>query len=304
MKMKLTMTAMLVFVTGGHAGGEEIYSGPQVGEKLPSFEFRRVFGDDAGKNFDPLKAAADKPIAIVFIHDFTRPSVGLTRAVMNYAGKRKPDGLTSCLILLGDDITDMEARLRRAKHALPGGVEIGVSVDGQEGPGAYGLNRKVTLTVLIGNAGRVTANFAIVQPDMKDALRITKAMVDVLGGGEPPSLAQLVPNQGRRVGMDEVPPRFRELLAPVINKSATPEQVTKAAEAVERYAAGNPAFKKHLETVARRIIDAGRLENYGTPQAREYLRKWSAARSSESQGEVRSGDKQDSTDCARQDNEQ
>ncbi len=68
-------------------------------------------------------------------------------------------------------------------HALHSETPTFVSVDGKEGPGSLGLNRKVTLTILVGNKGEVKANFALIQPSLQtDLLPIANAMVDLIGG--------------------------------------------------------------------------------------------------------------------------
>src|SRR5262245_59106134 len=51
---------------------EKLFSGPQVGEKLPPFKVRGFFDDNAGKELDFVKQAAGKPIVLVFIHDVNR----------------------------------------------------------------------------------------------------------------------------------------------------------------------------------------------------------------------------------------
>ena len=43
-------------------------------------------------------------------------------------------------------------------------VLVGISPDGREGPGSYGLNRNVAQTVLIAKDGKVLHNFAFTQP--------------------------------------------------------------------------------------------------------------------------------------------
>ena len=50
-----------------------------------------------------------------------------------------------------------------------------ISLDGIEGPGNYGLNRKVTLTLLVAKGTKVVANFAIVQPNETDAPKVGAA---------------------------------------------------------------------------------------------------------------------------------
>ena len=63
-------------------------SGPQVGEKITPFTIRGVLDDEAGKNIDLVKDAAGKPLVLFFIHERTRPSIGLARLVLNEAADR------------------------------------------------------------------------------------------------------------------------------------------------------------------------------------------------------------------------
>ncbi|MCI0361035.1 MAG: hypothetical protein L0211_21350, partial [Planctomycetaceae bacterium] len=168
------------------------FSGPQAGEKLTPFATKVVLGDQAGKEIDLVKAAAGKPVLIVFVHERNRPTVGLARLLGLYAATKKEAGLRSGIVFLVADATETETWMNRAQGALPGGVPVGISADGQEGPGAYGLNRKVQMTILVGKEDKVTANFALVQPSVQaDAPKIAQAIVDVLGGGRGPTIEEL-----------------------------------------------------------------------------------------------------------------
>jgi hypothetical protein len=168
------------------------FSGPQAGEKLTPFVAKTVLGGEAGQEFDLVKSAAGKPVLIVFVHEVNRPSVGLTRLLGLFAASKKEAGLASGVVFLTADATATEDLIKRASGALPGGVPVGISTDGQEGPGAYGLNRKVQMTVLVGKEDKVTANFALVQPSVQaDAPKIAQAIVDVLGGGKGPTIEEL-----------------------------------------------------------------------------------------------------------------
>jgi len=168
------------------------FSGPQVGEKLTPFTTKAILGDEAGKEIDLVKAAAGKPVLIVFVHERNRPAVGLARLLGLYAATKKEAGLTSGIVFLTPDPTMTEEWMKIAKGALPGGVPVGISTDGQEGPGAYGLNRKVQMTILVGKEDKVTANFALVQPSVQaDAPKIAQAIVDALGGGKGPTIEDL-----------------------------------------------------------------------------------------------------------------
>jgi hypothetical protein len=168
------------------------FSGPQVGEKVTPFVIRGVVGERASEDIDLIKNAAGKPLVLFFVHEVTRPSVGLARLILDYASSRKVDGLHAGLVLLSADATASEAWAKRAAGALPRGVPVGISANGAEGPGAYGLNRKVAVTVIIAKDNQVTANFALVQPSIAaDAPQIAKAIAEVLGDQQPPTLEQL-----------------------------------------------------------------------------------------------------------------
>ncbi|MDA1054399.1 MAG: hypothetical protein O3C40_28495 [Planctomycetota bacterium] len=276
--MRLLATALFsvsLAVTMVHADAP-IFSGPQVGERLVPFTARGTLGEVAGKEFDLVTTADGKPTLLIFVHEVTRPSVGLTRLIMNYAATRAKDDLVSGVVFLSADPTDTENWMKRASNALPKDVAIGISTDGQEGPGAYGLNRNVALTVLVGKENQVTANFALVQPSIQaDAPKIAKEIVEVLGGGKTPTLAEL----GAR-GYDEPAnsrvndPKLDSLLRSLIQKTATAEQVQEAIQAIETYVADKPAAQQRIGETARRIIDAGKLDSYGTPPAQAQLKVW------------------------------
>jgi hypothetical protein len=267
-RLPVFLLTVLFASTISFAADEEVFSGPQVDEKLTPFKIRGVLGDDAGKEIDVVAKADGKPVAIFFVHEVTRPSVGLTRLIMDYAAKRAKDGLHSGVVFLTDDPTDTENWMKRASHALPKDVAVGISVDGQEGPGAYGLSRNVTVTVLVGKENKVTANYAIVQPSIQaDAPKIAKSIVDVLGGGNVPTLAQL----GARGYGDR---KLDSLLRAMIQKTATPEEVKKTAADIESYVADKKQLQADIGSRAKRIVNSGKLENYGIEAAQEQLQAW------------------------------
>lgn len=90
--------------------------------------------------------------------------------------------------------------MKLAKKSLGFKGTVGVSPDGLEGPGKYGLNSKVELTILMAKEGKVTANFALVQPSVNDTPAVAEAIVKQVGGKAPTlkELEQLAyPGQGR-----------------------------------------------------------------------------------------------------------
>lgn len=261
---------------------DPVFSGPQVGEPLAPFTVRGVFDDLAGKELDLVARADGGPIVLVFVHDANRPSIAVARVLMTYAERRAKDGLVGGIVWLADDATAAEQFLKRARHALPKQAPVTLSVDGREGPGAYGLNRNVTLTVLVGKEGTVTANFALVQPSVAaDVPKILAEVVKVAGGTVPslaevdPGLAKMArPNPAGEPNAPEPDPNLRPLLRELIRRDAEPEAVDRAAKAIEAYIAEHEPAGKEVGRIARTIIDAGKLANYGTPKAQEYLRAW------------------------------
>src|SRR5262245_36447054 len=256
---------------------DKVYSGPQVGEKLPAFKVKGVFGDDAGKELDFVKKADGKPIVLVFVHDLNRMSVGFTRTLTQYTASRAKDGLHTGVVWLTDDVTEAENTLKRISNALAKDAPLGISPDGKEGPGSLGLNRAMTLTVLVGKENKVTANFALVQPSLQADLPKVLDEVVKVAGGKAPKLEDLVPNMAKdaparpAAALDA---KVRELLGPVIKLNAKDEDVEKAAKALEEYADKHEEFKKDVGRRANLLVDGGKLENYGTAKAQEYIKKW------------------------------
>lgn len=198
-----------------HAADEPLFSGPQVGEPLPSLPVQLVLEEDPTQKLDVARGESAAPARlVVFVHTLTRPSVAFTRMLGEYAASRKQDGIETAVVFLGDDPTALAASLRRARHALPKKVTIGISPDGAEGPGAFGLNRNVTLTVLVANEGRVTANYALVDPSIPvDLPKVLQAICDVIGG-EPPAVESLQSASRERPAMRKKPGKQREAKDP------------------------------------------------------------------------------------------
>lgn len=260
----------------GLAADDPVFSGPQVGEKLPTLKVRGVFDDAAGKELDFVTQADGKPLVLIFVHDVNRQSISLVRVLSSYTTGRSKDGLSTGIVWLADDATEAEATLKRIRHALTPKSPTGISLDGREGPGSYGLNRNVTLTILVGNEGKVTANFPLVQPSLQADLPKILAEVVKVAGGKVPKLEELegLPAMAARPAPNQQDPNLRGLLSPVIRKAATPEEVDKAAKAVDEYVATHESTRKDVGRIANTIINAGKLKDYGTARAQEHLERW------------------------------
>lgn len=273
MKQLFSIVLLVGLGTSLLAEDEPIFSGPQAGEKVTSFDMQHLIGEAAGEKFDPVANAKDGPLVLIFVHKITRPSVAVVRTVTDYAAARKKDGLSAATILLTDDVTETENFVKRASHALPKKNPVGVYTRGAAGPGAYGLNRNVTLTVVVAKEGKATANFALIQPSVQaDAVKIAGAISKTLGDEKPPTMKDLAIQ--RQPADAAMMANLRPLLVPLIQKDATPKQVETAAKNLQEAFEKNPALKVKVREIANRIITAGKLENYGTAEAQEWLKKW------------------------------
>ena len=284
-KVQACCLAIVLCISSEISQGEDlpVFSGPQPGEKLADFKVRGLFGELAGKEFNPLKEAGTRPTLLVFVHQLTRPGNSLTQALMRYA-EQHPKELYGSLIFLGDDLTALEGRLKRAQHALPKKAPVTISLAGKEGPGSYGLNRKVTLTIVFAKDHKVVSNVALISPSLQaDMVKILKPVAKVIGG-QVPTLADLSPRRpvARKpearpaAGSSKSKIDLRSLLGPVIRKGASVEEVERAAQAAEKYFVKHPEFGQQAGRAARRIMTAGKLKNYGTETAQRYLKKWAA----------------------------
>ncbi len=261
----------------GQNSDQEIFSGPQPNEKTAPLPVRLALGTKAGTDFDPVTAAADKPLLLIFVHDVNRQSISMTRVLSGYAASRADAELQTCVVFLADDLPAMDARIRSMQHALTPDVPTGVSPDGREGPGTWGLNRSVTLTIVLCRGDKVIANHALIQPSLQaDLPRILKSLVAEIGG-DVPALEKLpgMPQMAARTAPGSNPaPDMRALLTPVIRRNAPEKDVRKAAERVETAAQSDPAVRAELARISTTIVNSGKLSDYGTSTAQEYLRKW------------------------------
>ncbi|MCA9140422.1 MAG: hypothetical protein KDB00_26810 [Planctomycetales bacterium] len=207
------ITASMLMAFGLNPGSiaycdDPVFSGPQPGEKLTELKLQGVYDDLAGKEFDPIADAKGKPTLLVFVHKLTRPGLGLARGVTDYAKSLDEPQSFAAVAWLDDDKANAEQFLTRVRKSLNLKVPVGISVDGGEGPGSYGLNRNVELTVLIAKDNKVVANFALIQPSMSDGVAIAGAFAKLLDK-QPPTMEELqkIAYPGRAMDMRGRPAR-------------------------------------------------------------------------------------------------
>ncbi len=175
---------------------DEVFSGPQPGERTTPFTVFDATGPNTGEEVDLVAEYRGAPTTWVFVHGFERSMFPLMRAVDQYAAEHA-DALKSVFVFLTDDRLASERRLPTIQRSTNMHSPWTISVDGLEGPGNYGLNRKCLLSIIVAKNDRVTANFALVQPGIADGDRVIAAMADAIGDGDPPSAEDLA---GRHAG--------------------------------------------------------------------------------------------------------
>lgn len=279
MRLLASFALSLAFVSVAVAGDEPVFSGPQAGEKITPFTVTGVYDEQAGKELDFVKDAAGKPTMLIFVHKLTRPGAALFRGLNAYAVSQKEKGARAYIVWLDDDKSNAEQYLTRARKSLNFTVPVGISTDGGEGPGAYGLNRNVELTILVAKDNKVTANFALVQPSVNDAEKIAAALAKLIDAKAPTQeeLTKLAyPNRemrdqrNPRNAGNQVDPELGNLLRAVIQKDLDAAGVQKAAAAVEKFVADDANHRATVARIAGVIVE----RKYGTEAAQKQAKRW------------------------------
>jgi hypothetical protein len=84
-----------------------------------------------------------------------------------------------------------EQKAKNAAGSLKLNSRLGLSLDGAEGPGNYGLNKDCLMTIIVAKDDTVTANFAFSQPGIADAPKVLDALAKVSGDANPPTVEEL-----------------------------------------------------------------------------------------------------------------
>jgi hypothetical protein len=160
---------------------EVVFSGPQIGEKVPGFRVLDVQSTREDREFDPAREAKDDPTLYLF---FAPPNRVIARAIATVDAihrEAKEHGLRVYVVGLLPDRLDGDQRLREVWGSLRPSFPALLSVDGLEGPGAWGLNKRCQATFVIAKGGRVTFNLASLGPSEDEFERVREAVSAALG---------------------------------------------------------------------------------------------------------------------------
>lgn len=167
-----------------------IASGPPAQSPLPALRVYAAAGPDAGLEYDLAAAIGAGPGAVLFVHELTRNVAPLVRALDLIGDSHAPLGLCTAVVLLAEDRNEAERRVELASRSLRLARPIGVSVDGAEGPGAYALNRRATLTLVTAKDGKVVRSVAFTDTGRQDLGKL-REWVDEVTGPLPSSPGEL-----------------------------------------------------------------------------------------------------------------
>lgn len=164
---------------------EDVFSGPQPGEKIRSFRVLCVAGDEP-RELEIATETDGRTTLICFVHKLSnddRVLYGL--GLVDFYVSRYEE-LNSHIVLLSDDRYKITEMLRAwEKGSLFTKSQLSLSVDGEEGPGQYGLNRSVAMTVVVAKDDQVVSNLVFNAPNNRDLQAIMAAVAKALGNPEP-----------------------------------------------------------------------------------------------------------------------
>ncbi len=173
---------------------DPVFSGPQPGEKTPGFKVVAIGGAADGTERDPIREHAGAPTVFVFVHTVERSLIPLLRVIEQY-GVERAGRIKTEVIFLAADRLGGEQRVRAVNGSLKLRARAGLSPDGAEGPGNFGLNKECLMTIVMAKDNVVTANFALVQPGIADAPKVIAALAKTCGDAEPPTVEALTAQQ-------------------------------------------------------------------------------------------------------------
>ncbi len=183
------VAVVAVAAAAGAQQQDAVFSGPQVGEKVTPFKVLGIRGPDMGKELRLLEGAP-APVCLVFIHQIERSIVPLLTTVDEYGWDTR-EKMRTQIVFLGADRVMMEQRLPLVAQSLRMMCPVSYSLDGAEGPGNYGLNKRCLMTLVLAKDNRVMANFALIQPGIADAPKVLAEMAKLAGAAAPPEVEKL-----------------------------------------------------------------------------------------------------------------
>lgn len=140
-------------------------------------------GKLAGVEFDPVELAEGMPHILIFQDESGVGLRGLLgfASVIEKANAKSEKDIHFTAVFVGDDPAVMEDLAKKVANYLPNFVQLTISPDGRAGPGAYGLDRTVGMTVLLARDGKVIHNFAFPQGMLYPDPHVMGGVAELIG---------------------------------------------------------------------------------------------------------------------------
>jgi hypothetical protein len=232
-------------------------SGPELGSGLHRVEVYAPTGPRAGSTFDAAQALGTGPAALLFVGEISRNVAPMVRGLDRLASEYGLLGFASFTVFLADDRTAAENQLERSSPALGLRNPMVLSVDGRDGPGSYGINRKCTLTLVLADGGRVVRSVGYTDTGAQDVPQL-EAWIAELTGPMPRDATGLRELLARRYpGSDQA---LLELTASLLL------QVRRQEENGARMAGANSRRERAAPRPAEATSEAGKPREGKAPQ--------------------------------------
>ena len=284
MRVNLYLLLTIGLVCSAAVAQEKTFSGPQPGERISSFKVLEVSGPFDAKEIEI--ANANQPTLLVFVHKISEPAIGLMISLEWYASKQKK--LSDHYVFLVRDKAETEQKLKRwAQRSFFTKSHMSVSLDGAEGPGRYGLNRNVDMTVLVAKDRKVLSNFALLGPNNTDAQKILTAVAKSLGKSEP-SYEKIrdeirAERSRKRAARQKANPVFKLAPAEALGKlmmsmlygeGITAEHVARVSDQMQKWAGDKKEKRAALAQYCKKVLDGDFEVNRYAREALEKMSKF------------------------------
>ena len=186
MMMRQAASVALILLAGNLTRGENLVSGPQVGEEVPGvFRIQFLNGALAGEAHSPVSAKGYTLTALIFASEVSDPLTTLVKRIdkqLEEASVRSPSTkIRGVFVVFPSDDDGLKDGLKDliAKAGLKQVVFCCGKADGLD---KYEISPESRQTVVIFERGKVTANFAFRKDEFSEgwADAIVKALAEVL----------------------------------------------------------------------------------------------------------------------------
>ena len=167
----------LALVLSVALAGENLKSGPQVGDEVPGpFHPLNLTGKSAGEKHCLYCENGNNPVAMIFARELSEPVANLIKKI-DAATDEHSDAKMGSFVVFLNDSEDLQKKAKEVADKEK--VEKCVlSVDNRAGPKGYKVSKDAEVTVVLYTAHTVKANHAFGKGELDDK-GIEKVLADV-----------------------------------------------------------------------------------------------------------------------------